>query len=87
MGDQTFYPGFRYADNQRETISGTKYPPDLLTSGHFTRPVDFSRDRHPDKEVGAGSSEYRRFVNMSGLRPKYVATNTLSIISGYPCLL
>ena len=52
MGDQKFYPGFKYTDNQRETISGSKYRPDLLTAGPFTRPVDFSRDRHPDKEVG-----------------------------------
>lgn len=60
MGDQPFNPGFRYTDNQRETISGTKYPPDLLTAGHFTRPVNFSRDRHRDKEVGPAFSAYSK---------------------------
>lgn len=55
MGDQPFYPGYRYRDNQRETMAGHTFPPDFLNAGDYKRSVGFSRDRHPEKEVGAES--------------------------------
>lgn len=51
MGDEPFYPGFRYRDTQRETMAGAKYSADLLNSGEYARRSGFARDRHPNKEV------------------------------------
>jgi len=51
MGDQPFHPGFRFRDNQRESMAGIKFPPDLLNAGDYKRQAEFSRDRHPSKEV------------------------------------
>lgn len=60
VGDQPFYPGFRYRDNQRETLAGEAFPPDLLNAGDYRRPTSFCRDRHPDKEVHVVEHRWRR---------------------------
>lgn len=55
VGDQPFFPGFRYRDNQREGMAGTKFSPDLINAGDYKPPGGFSRDRHPEKEVISGA--------------------------------
>ncbi|CAN0267186.1 unnamed protein product [Ascophyllum nodosum] len=51
VGDQVFYPGFRYRDNQRQTMAGGKFPADIFNDGSYKPPVHLIRCRQPEKEV------------------------------------
>lgn len=51
MGDQKFYPGFRFRDNRGETLAGEKFPADITNDGKYKRPADFSRDGCSEEKV------------------------------------
>lgn len=62
MGDEGFNPGYKYKDNQRETMAGTKFPKDLLNANDYQRRRGFERQRYPEKEV-----QHKYYCSVVGL--------------------